>query len=107
MTKQVYVGNLSLSTTQETLRSAFSKDGRNVAKIALVTNPKSGRSRGFGFVEMQTEEEATAVIRELDGTVIDGRPIKVGEGKARPEIQSRAATDDFGSRGGGRRRSRS
>lgn len=107
MTKHVYVGNLSLATTPETLRNAFSKDGRTVSKIALVTNPKTGRPRGFGFVEMQSEEEAQAVIRELDGTLLDGRPIKVGEGKERPEIQIRAATDEYGPRGGGRRRSRS
>lgn len=102
MSRHVFVGNLSFDTTPETLRSEFEKNGRTVAEIALVKSPKNGRSRGFGFVEMGSHEQAEAVIRELQGAVIDGRTIKVGEGKARPEIKLRSGGDLFkhGGRGG-------
>jgi len=105
MTKQVYVGNISHDTTAETLRSAFETGDRKVAKVALVTNPRTGRSRGFGFVEMETEEAAADAIRELNGTTLDGRPLQVKEGKERPEFQIRADPDLL-RRGGNRRRRR-
>lgn len=93
MTRHVYVGNLSPSTSPETLRSEFEQNGRTVAEVALVKSPRTGRPRGFAFVEMGAEEQAEAVIRELDGTLIDGRPIKVGEGKQRPEFRLRSVPE--------------
>jgi RNA recognition motif-containing protein len=106
MTRQVYVGNLAHDTTPDTLRTAFSRDGRNVSNVVLVKDHRTGRSRGFGFVEMSTEDEAVLAIRDLDGVVIDGRPIKVKEGKERPEFRVRAAepSSGRGGRGGGGRR---
>lgn len=103
MTKHVYVGNLLHATTPETLRSTFEQQGRSVASIALVKSPKTGKPRGFGFIEMETEEQAEAVIRELDGTLVDGRPIKVKEGKPRPEVRL-LAEPPSSHRGGNRRR---
>ncbi len=103
MTKHVYVGNLPHATTSDALRSTFEQDGRSVANVALVKSPKTGRSRGFGFVEMATEEEAAAVINELNGTLIDGREIKVGAGKERPEFRL-LAEPVVKRRGGGKRR---
>jgi RNA recognition motif-containing protein len=105
MTQHVYVGNLPHDTTSETLRSAFEKDGRSVASVALVRDHRTGRSRGFGFVEMESEEAAEAVIRELDGTELGGRTLRVKEGKERPEFQVRS-DPDAGRRGGNRRRRR-
>ena len=103
MTKHVYVGNLLHETTPETLRSTFEQSGRTVASVALVKSPRTGKPRGFGFIEMESEEQAEAVIRELDGTVVDGRPIKVKEGKPRPEFRL-LAEPPSARRGGGKRR---
>ena len=105
MTRHVYVGNLPHDTTSETLRGTFEQHGRTVASVALVTDSRTGRSRGFGFVEMGSEEQAQDVIRELDGADLGGRPMRVREGQERPEIQLRSEPD-AGRRGGNRRRRR-
>jgi RNA recognition motif-containing protein len=108
MTKHVYVGNLSSETTEATLRAAFGKDGRTVTKVAILKSPRSGRPRGFGFVEMENEEQAAEAIHALQGFELDGKAIKVSEGKPRPEIQLRSSPDSTGrsGRGGGGRRGR-
>jgi RNA recognition motif-containing protein len=81
----IYVGNLSRSTTEEDLREAFAAHGEvvNVKIITeIVTDREPGRSRGFGFVDMSTEEEAVAAINGLNETDLNGQTIKVE--KARP-----------------------
>ena len=102
MTKHVYVGNLLPTTTPETLRATFEQNDRAVESVALVKSPKTGKLRGFAFIEMGSEEEAEAVIRELDGTLVDERPIKVGEGKQRPEF--RLLAEPPSARRGGKKR---
>jgi RNA recognition motif-containing protein len=103
MTKYVYVGNLPHDATAEAVRSAFERDGRTVSDISLVRNPKTGRPRGFGFVEMESEEAAAAAIQALEGAELGGRPLKLGQAQERPEFQVR--NDPEGPRrGGGRRR---
>lgn len=87
-TKQLYVGNLSFDTTEATLRETFEQEGRTVNKIRIVTGRRGGRSRGFAFVEMQDEDQAVAAMAAHDGTEIDGREIKVKEGKERQETRS-------------------
>jgi RNA recognition motif-containing protein len=87
MTRQLYVGNLSFDTTEATLRATFEQDGRSVQKVRIVTGRRGGRSRGFGFVEMQDEEQAQAAMAAHDGTEIDGREIQVREGKERAEAR--------------------
>ena len=81
MTKRLYVGNLSFDTTEDTLTAAFEADGRKVSSVSIVTDRDTGRPRGFGFVEMATEEDANAAIAALDGTELDGRTLKVNEAK--------------------------
>ncbi len=103
MTTHVYVGNLLHATTPETLRTTFEQQGRTVTSVELVKSPKTGKLRGFGFIEMDSEEAAEAVIRELDGTMLDGREIKVKEGKPRPEFRL-LAEPPSARRGGGKRR---
>jgi RNA recognition motif-containing protein len=83
MGTKLYVGNLNFTTTEDHLRAAFSDDGRSVKSVAILTNPETGRSRGFGFVEMGSEEDAQAAIQALDGTELDGRPLKVNEARER------------------------
>ena len=83
MGSTVYVGNLSWDTTEDDLRNAFSADGRTVKKVTILADRVSGKSRGFGFIEMETEEEAKAAITALNGTVIHDRPLKVNDARER------------------------
>jgi len=82
MSKNIYAGNLSWNTSNESLEAAFSAYGA-VDTAKVVTDRDSGRSRGFGFVEMSNDEEALQAISALDGSELDGRNIKVNE--ARPK----------------------
>jgi RNA recognition motif-containing protein len=98
MVKKLYVGNMSYDTTEDTLRALFASVGE-VESVNIVTDRMSGRPRGFGFVEMATEEEAQAAISQLNGTTLDDRQINVAE--ARP--QRRRSDRGGGGRRGGRR----
>ncbi len=82
MSNKVYAGNLSPSTTEDELREAFVAYGE-VASVEIITDRASGRSKGFGFVEMSTEEEATAAINGLNGTELGGHTIKVDQATSR------------------------
>jgi cold-inducible RNA-binding protein len=81
MGKNIYVGNLSFDTTEEGLRSLFEQHG-TVESAKIITDRDTGRSRGFGFVEMDTEG-GDAAIQSLNGTNLDGRDLKVNEAKPR------------------------
>jgi RNA recognition motif-containing protein len=83
MTKRLYVGNLSFDTSEDALRSAFGQDGRKVDSASIVTDRDTGRPRGFAFVEMENEADASAAIAALDGTDLDGRTLKVNEARER------------------------
>ena len=83
MSKRLYVGNLSYDSSEESLRTAFSQDGRNVTEVHVMTDRETGRPRGFGFIEMADETDAQAAIQALDGTALDGRNIKVNEAQER------------------------
>jgi RNA recognition motif-containing protein len=82
MTKNVYVGNLSFDTTQGKLQELFEAHGQ-VSSINMITDRETGRPRGFAFVEMMTDEGASAAIHALDGQDVDGRALKVSEAKPR------------------------
>lgn len=83
MGNRLYVGNLNYDTQDFDLRNHFSQHGE-VVSATIVTDRDTGRSRGFGFVEMGTEDEARAAISALDGVELDGRQLKVNEAKPRP-----------------------
>jgi RNA recognition motif-containing protein len=91
--KNIYVGNLSFDATEDQLRSMFEAYGE-VARASIVTDRDTGRSRGFGFVEMPDDSAAMSAIEALNGTAIGGRNITVNE--ARPK------TERGGGGGGGR-----
>lgn len=94
MTTKLYIGGLSYDTSDEGLRDAFAEVG-TVTSATVIRDRMTGRSRGFGFVEMSSDEEAQKAIRELNGRMLDGRTLTVNE--ARPQGQG------GGQRGGGRR----
>jgi len=82
MTKKLYVGNLSYETTGPTLSELFGTIG-DVVSVNIITDRMSGRSRGFGFVEMAEESAAQEAINQLNGRELDGRAIKVAAAKPR------------------------
>jgi len=83
MSKNIYVGNLPWSSTEDDVRNAFAEYGE-VHSVKLISDRETGRPRGFGFVEMD-EEGGQAAIDALNGTNFGGRDIKVNEAKPRPE----------------------
>ncbi len=84
MAKNLYVGGLSFDTTDDGLRTFFEQAG-TVESASVITDRDSGRSRGFGFVEMTTEAEASKAIEELNGKMLDGRTLTVNEARPRKE----------------------
>ena len=78
MSKRIHIGNLSFSTTEESLKDAFLKFG-DVESVSIIKDKFSGTSKGFGFVEMSSEEKATQAIAKLNGSNLDGRKIRVSE----------------------------
>ncbi len=80
MTNKVYVGNLSFDTTEDSLKELFAEAG-TVSSASIIMDKFSGRSKGFAFVEMSSEEEAKKAIEMLNGKEIDGRSIVVDEAK--------------------------
>jgi RNA recognition motif-containing protein len=83
MNNRLYVGNLSFDTSADTVRTAFAELGQ-VDDVYLVTDRATGRSRGFAFVTMSTPEEAQRAIQEMDGRMLDGRPLRVNEAEQKP-----------------------
>ena len=84
MAKNLYIGGLSFDTTDDGLRTFFEEAG-TVESASVITERDSGRSRGFGFVEMTTEAEASKAIEELNGKMLDGRTLTVNEARPRKE----------------------
>ena len=101
MTKKLYVGNLSYDTTQEQVRELFSQAGE-VSDVALITDRETGRAKGFGFVEMATEEAAQEAIKRFNGYSLGERTLTVNEARPREE-----RSGGGGNYGGDRRDNRS
>ena len=94
---KLYVGNLSYSTTQDSLESTFREHGQ-VDEVAIVMDRETGRPRGFAFVTMNNDQEARSAIEAVNGREIDGRTVTVNE--ARPKAERSGGR---GGAGGGRR----
>jgi hypothetical protein len=88
----IYVGNLSYGSTDQTLRGLFEGYGEVVA-VNIIMDRNTGRSRGFGFVEMANDEEAKTAISELDNKEFEGRQLRVNE--ARPKPERRSGSDNW------------
>jgi RNA recognition motif-containing protein len=80
----IYVGNLSYDLTEDELRDAFGAHGQ-VSSAKIIMDRYTGRSRGFGFVEMPDQSEGEIAVREMDGAMLGGRPLKVNEARPRRE----------------------
>jgi RNA recognition motif-containing protein len=102
MQTRIYIGNLSWDTTEDSLRQALAQDGRTVTEIDIKKDTATGRSRGFAFVDLGTVEDAEAAISSLDGTELDGRPIKVKSARERGPRTGGYGRSDSGFGGGGR-----
>lgn len=97
----IYVGNLSFSATEDDIRAAFEGFGQ-VDAVHIITDRETGRSKGFGFVEMPSNEEATAAIEALNGKEIKGRTINVNEARPKPQNDRRGGPRRGGGGGSGR-----
>lgn len=102
MGSKVFVGSLNFSTTDESLRSAFETEGFTVADAKVITDRDTGRSRGFGFVTLGSDTEATEAVSRLNGTQIDGREVRVDTADDKP--RQRGDGPGRGGGGGGRDR---
>jgi cold-inducible RNA-binding protein len=109
MTKKLYVGNMSYKTTEAQIRELFAQAGE-VSEVTLVTDRETGRIKGFGFVEMATEEGSKEAIKRFNGYSLDDRTLTVNEARPREERSSggggfnrRDSRGDNRSGGGNRR----
>jgi RNA recognition motif-containing protein len=96
MSSRLYVGNLSFHSTSESVREAFTQHG-TVTDVHLVTDRQTGQSRGFAFVTMGDDAQASKAIAAMNGAMLDGRALRVNEAEPRPERNDRG-----GGGGGGR-----
>ncbi len=101
MGKKLYVGSISFQATEDELKDIFSKIGE-VESAKIITDTYSGRSKGFGFVEMASEEDAQKAIEALNGTTFLNRPIVVNEARPqKPKREGRSFGGGYDSRGRG------
>jgi cold-inducible RNA-binding protein len=98
MGTRLYVGNLSYNVTEPELREVFAEGGKNVVEVKVVMDRETGRPRGFAFVEMGSDEEASQAIQTLTGREIQGRAINVSEARERAP---RSGGGGYGGGGGG------
>ena len=99
---RLYAGNLSFSTSQESIQTAFAAIGE-VREVAMPTDRETGQPRGFAFVTMGTSQQASDAIAQLNGTMLDGRPLRVNEAQERPSRGGGGGGGGFGGGGGGGR----
>src|SRR3954463_1097669 len=98
MGTRLYVGNLSYNVTEPELRDVFAEGGRNVVEVKIVMDRDTGRPRGFAFVEMGSDDEASQAIQSLSGRELQGRAISVSEARERAP---RSGGGGYGGGGGG------
>jgi RNA recognition motif-containing protein len=101
--KNIFVGNLSFNTSEEELRQMFESFG-SVDRVSIMTDRDTGRSRGFGFVEMTNNEDGEKAITSLNGSQVGGRTLNVNEARPKAEHAGGGGRDrsDRGGRGGDR-----
>lgn len=101
MGTKLYVGNLNYNTNEAALRQAFGANGREVTSVSIIMDRETGRPRGFAFVEMATAEGAQQALKELDGSELDGRMLRINEARERDPRGPRSFGGPPGGGGGG------
>jgi len=101
--KNIFVGNLSFGTTEETLRSMFESYGA-VDRVNIVTDRDTGQPRGFAFVEMSGDAEGNSAINALNGRDLDGRSLNINEARPKGDRASGGGYRGNGNGGGGQQR---
>ena len=101
--KNIFVGNLDFNTTEDELRQLFEVHGQ-VDRVSIMTDRETGRSRGFGFVEMASAEDGEKAIAALNGTQVGGRTLNVNEARPKPERSGGGGGRGRERSGGGRNR---
>ncbi len=99
MSTKLYVVNLPYSAKEESLKEHFSSAG-SVASVKIIIDRETGRSKGFGFVEMDSEDGAQSAVSQLDGQEFEGRSLRVSEAKPQPERTGGGGFGGGGGRGG-------
>jgi cold-inducible RNA-binding protein len=100
MSKKLYVGNLSYNTTETEVRDLFAGVGE-VASVTLITDRETGRAKGFGFVEMASDQDAQDAIKRFNGYQLDNRALTVNEARPREERSGGGGGGYNSNRGGG------
>jgi RNA recognition motif-containing protein len=103
VSKKLYVGNLPYSATETEIRALFEQVGE-IAEVTVITDRETGRSKGFGFVEMTTDEDAQEAIKRFNGYSMGARPLTVNEARPREERSGGGGGGRGGYGGGGDRR---
>ena len=103
MGKKLYVGNLPFTATEESLNETFAACG-TVDSVKIITDRETGRSKGFGFVEMASDDQATDAITKFNGQDYDGRAMTVSEARPQAPRENRGFGGSGGGGGGGRER---
>ena len=101
--KNIFVGNLSFGATEDAVRSMFEAYG-TVDRVSVVTDRETGRARGFGFVEMSSDDEAERAIAALNGRELDGRALNINEARPKEDRGGGGGGDRGGGGGGGRQK---
>lgn len=97
MTKKLYVGNLPYSITEAEIRALFEQAGE-ITSVTVITDRETGRSKGFGFVEMSSDEEAQEAIKRFNGYAMSKRPLTVSEARPREERSDSRGGGGYGER---------
>src|SRR5471030_899253 len=100
MEKRLYVGNLPFDTSEDDLHQLFAAHGQ-IVSAKLITDMETGRSRGFGFVEMSSEDEAKTAIEKMNKDKVGDRELTVNEARPRPEKSAGGGRGGYGGGGGG------
>jgi RNA recognition motif-containing protein len=103
--KNIFVGNLSFGATEDAVRSMFEAYG-TVDRVSVVTDRETGRARGFGFVEMSSDDEAERAIAALNGRELDGRALNINEARPKEDRGGGGGGYRGGGGGGGQRQNR-
>ena len=99
MGKKLYVGNLPFSATEDSLKEAFSRFG-TVESVAIIMDRYTGQSKGFGFVELSTKQEAAEAIAKMNSAEMDGRRLKVSEAQPQAPREGGGGRRGYGGGGG-------